>query len=478
MHCNHSNLISQAWFLLLSTLISPVSLSALDQNPPNIVIIFTDDQGYQDLGVFGADGFETPNIDRLASDGGKYTHWYAAQGVCSASRTALLTGCYPNRIGIHGALGPGNQHGINSSETTLAELVKQKGYKTAIFGKWHLGHHPEFLPTRHGFDEFFGIPYSNDMWPKHPTNPDAYPPLPLFANEEVIETLEDQTDLTTRLTERAVDFIHRNKDNPFFLYVPHPQPHVPLFVSDKFKGKSERGLYGDVIMELDWSVGQIMKALDETGVADNTWIIYTSDNGPWLSYGDHSGSALPLREGKGTAWEGGVREPCVMRFPGRIPAGFVCDTPMMTIDILPTVAGLIEAELPCHPVDGLDVWSVLTNQPNASNPHTAYYFYYKMNELHAVLSGKWKLYFPHSYRTMKGRPGGTGGIPNPYQQARTGLELYHLGDDISETNNVADKYPQIVKRLSRLGEIARNELGDTLTGRTGSGVREPGRIRK
>ena len=449
-----------------------------EERLPNVVVVFTDDQGYQDLGVFGAEGFETPNIDKLAQEGGQYTHWYAAQGVCSASRTALLTGCYPNRIGIHGALGPNSRHGINTNEMTMAELVKQKGYKTAIFGKWHLGHHPEFLPTRHGFDEFFGIPYSNDMWPKHPTNPDGYPPLPLFENEKIIETLEDQSSLTTRITEKAVDFIHRNQDNPFFLYVPHPQPHVPLFVSDKFKGKSERGLYGDVIMELDWSVGEIMKALRETGVEENTWVIYTSDNGPWLSYGDHSGSALPLREGKGTAWEGGVREPCVMKFPNRIPAGYVCETPMMTIDLLPTLAHIIGAKLPCHEIDGLNVWNVLTDQPNAANPHTAYYFYYKTNELHAVLSGKWKMYFPHAYRTMNGRPGGTGGIPASYQQAKTGLELYNLSADISETNDVADQHPQLVQRLTRLGELAREDLGDSLTTRQGSGVREPGRINR
>ena len=264
--------------------------------PPNVVLIFTDDQGYQDVGVFGSPDIETPNLDKMAKDGVQLTSYYSAQAVCSASRAGMLTGCYPNRIGIHNALGPGNTHGINTSETTLAEMLKDNGYKTAIFGKWHLGHHPEFMPNKHGFDEYFGIPYSNDMWPLHPQQGPIFnfPDLPLHENEMVIDTLTEQSQLTTQITERSVDFINRNKYNPFFLYVPHPQPHVPLFVSDKFKGKSKRGLYGDVIMEIDWSVGQIIDALKKNGLEDNTIVIFTSDNGPWLSYGNHAGSALPF----------------------------------------------------------------------------------------------------------------------------------------------------------------------------------------
>lgn len=278
-----------------------------EERLPNIVLIFTDDQGYQDVGVFGSPNIKTPNLDQMAVDGVKMTHYYAAQAVCSASRAGILTGCYPNRIGIHNALGPNNTHGINAAETTLAEMLKEKGYATAIYGKWHLGHHKKFLPTRHGFDEWFGIPYSNDMWPNHPQQGIFFnfPDLPLYENETVIDTLEEQSQLTTQITERSVDFIKRNKDNPFFLYVPHPQPHVPLFVSDKFKGKSEGGLYGDVIMEIDWSVGQIVKALKDNGLEDDTMVIFTSDNGPWLSYGNHAGSALPFGKERVQLGKGG-----------------------------------------------------------------------------------------------------------------------------------------------------------------------------
>ena len=270
--------------------------SEKEELQPNLVLIFTDDQGYQDLGVFGSPDIVTPHLDQMAADGVQLTHYYSAQAVCSASRAGILTGCYPNRIGIHNALGPGNTHGINAAETTMAEMLKAKGYQTAIFGKWHLGHHDQFLPTRHGFDEWFGIPYSNDMWPFHPQQGPVFnfPDLPLYENETIIDTLMEQSQLTTQITERSVDFIHRNKDKPFFLYVPHPQPHVPLFVSEKFKGKSARGLYGDVIMEIDWSVGQILEALKQNGLEENTIVIFTSDNGPWLSYRLGRGSTRAL----------------------------------------------------------------------------------------------------------------------------------------------------------------------------------------
>ena len=313
--------LSATTCLVVSLFFSEAAFSAADDRPPNVVIVFTDDQGYADVGVFGAEGFETPHLDKMAAEGRMFTHWHAAQPVCSASRTALLTGCYPNRLGIHGALGPGSRHGINESETTLAEICKQKGYATAIFGKWHLGDHKKFLPTQHGFDEYFGIPYSNDMWPQHPTSKN-FPPLPIFDGEKrlTIADEQDQRMMTTWLTTKAVDFINRNRKKPFFLYVPHPQPHVPLYVSERFAGKTKRGIYGDVIAEIDWSVGEILNAIKTNGLDDNTLVIFTSDNGPWLSYGTHSGKATPLREGKGTAWEGGVREPCIMRWPGKIPA--------------------------------------------------------------------------------------------------------------------------------------------------------------
>lgn len=450
---------------------------------PNIVIVFTDDQGYGDVGVFGAKGFTTPNLDRLASEGCKFTNFHVPQPVCSASRAGLLTGCYPNRIGIHGALGPGANHGISDSEMTLAQLLKQKGYATGMAGKWHLGRPAQFLPVHHGFDEYFGLPYSNDMWPLHPeAKPGTYPPLPLIEGDQVIKlglTHEDQEQLTTQYTERAVKFIERNHDRPFFFYLAHSMPHVPLHVSDKFRGKSKQGLYGDVIMEIDWSVGEVMKALKKFNLEDNTWIIFTCDNGPWLSYGNHAGSAGPLREGKGSCWEGGTREPCIMRWPGKIPRGKTSDAMFMTIDLLPTIAQLVDAKLPGHKVDGLDVWPLISGRRSAKNPHEAYFSYYENNQLQAVTSGdgQWKLQLPHAYRTLGGRPGGTNGIPAKYEQRKLEApELYHLKRDIGESRDVAAANPKIVQRLLALADAARADLGDTLTGRKGSGVREPGRV--
>ncbi len=335
--------------------------------PPNVVIIFCDDAGYADIGPFGAEGYQTPNLDRMAREGRLFTDFYSAQAVCSASRAGLLTGCYPNRIGIRGALGPHSKVGINPDETTLAEVLKTRGYATAIFGKWHLGDAPEFLPTRHGFDEYFGLPYSNDMWPKHPTSR-SYPDLPLFSGTSVVERNPDQSQLTTWYTEHAVRFIESNRDRPFFLYVPHNMPHVPLFVSEKFAGQSSRGLYGDVMMEIDWSVGQILDSLKRNGLDEKTLVVFTSDNGPWLVYGDHAGRTGGLREGKGTSFEGGQREPCIMRWPGHIPAGTVCHEPAMTIDLLPTIARLVGAEVPPN-IDGLDIRPLIFGEPGAKSPH-------------------------------------------------------------------------------------------------------------
>ena len=461
-----------------------VSLSAKnDTNPPNVVVIFMDDMAYADIGPFGAKNFPTPHLDRMAREGRKFTDFYVTQAVCSASRAGLLTGCYNVRVGILGALGPKSTHGINSKEMTLAELCKQRGYATACFGKWHLGHHQKFLPLQHGFDEYFGIPYSNDMWPYHPgvrhlpmaERLKKWPHLPLIEGNLVINpkvTGKDQEQITTQLTERSVRFIEKNKDKPFFLYVPHPMVHVPLYVSDKFKGKSKAGLFGDVMMEVDWSVGQILKTLRKHKLDKNTLVIFTSDNGPWLSYGDHAGSAGPLREGKGTMFDGGCRESALMWWPGTIPAGSECTTPAMTIDLLPTVAELIGARLPKHPIDGKSIVKLLKGTSDTS-PHEAYYFYYG-RQLQAIRMGNWKLHFPHGYRTMAGRPGGTGGIPTRYSQAKIGLALFDMEKDIGETTDVKAKHPDIVKQLQALGDKMRNELGDN--GRTGSGVRPPGQL--
>ncbi|MEM9017525.1 MAG: sulfatase [Verrucomicrobiota bacterium] len=458
-------------------LLSTISLRA-DERTPNVVIIFTDDQGYGDVGVYGAEGYETPHLDRIAAEGRKFTRWYAAQAVCSASRTGLLTGCYPNRLGMHGALGPGSRHGINPEETTLPEVFKSVGYATAMFGKWHLGDHEKFLPTNHGFDEYFGIPYSNDMWPEHPTAGDRFPPLPLIEGTEWLRHADehDQKMMTTWLTNRAVDFINRNRTNPFFLYVAHPQPHVPLYVSDRFAGTTENGIYGDVIAEIDWSVGEILNAVTTNGLDEDTLLIFTSDNGPWLSYGTHAGSSGPLREGKGTSWEGGYREPCLMRWPGTIPAGTVCEEPGMNIDLLPTIAGLIGAELPEKEIDGLDILPLLVGEEGATNPHKAYWVYYKQNELQAVMSGGWKLILPHTYRTLDGKPGGDGGTPVPYTNLKSGLELYNLSDDVGETENLADIHPEKIKEMMKYVEAARAELGDRLVKIDGADSREPGRL--
>ncbi|MBT8205316.1 MAG: sulfatase, partial [Eudoraea sp.] len=397
---------------------------------------------------------------------------------CSASRAGLLTGCYPNRLGVHGAFMPNSKQGLNLSETTLAEMLKAIDYKTGIFGKWHLGDHPDFMPNNQGFDTYFGIPYSNDMWPLHPQQGPIFDfdPLPVFENETIIDTLTDQSLLTTQITERSVDFIQKNKDNPFLLYIAHPQPHVPLYVSDKFKGKSERGLYGDVIMEIDWSVGQVLATLKETGLDDNTIVIFTSDNGPWLSYGDHAGCAYPLREGKGTALEGGQREPCIIRYPDKLKAGRVIDVPMMAIDILPTIAHITGAELPANKIDGKNVWDIWTGKSNSS-PHEAYYFYYHVNELHGIRYGKWKLYFPHRYRTLNGKEGGRSGLPVEYEYNTIDqIELYDLSTDISETKDVAAENPEVVAKIKSLGDKIRAELGDALTDQVGTGSRPIGII--
>jgi arylsulfatase len=455
---------------------------------PNVVIIFTDDQGYADVGCYGAQGFTTPHLDRMAEEGMRFTSFYVSQAVCSASRASLLTGCYAERVSIRGALMPWSENGLHSDEETIAELLKKKGYRTAIFGKWHLGHHKEFLPLRQGFDEYFGLPYSNDMWPVDYSGrpltdenlgekPEKlfYPVLPLIDGDEKVAeilSLDDQATLTTQYTERAVHFIDSNKDRPFFLYVPHSMAHVPLGVSDKFKGKSSQGMYGDVIMEIDWSVGEILKALESHDLEDDTLVIFASDNGPWINYGNHAGSAFPLREAKGTAWEGGVRVPCIMRWPGRIPAGATCDKMASTIDILPTLAAIVSAPLPKNWIDGINILPLMEGIEDA-NPRDHYFFYYG-RALCAVRKGKWKLYFPHGFNSYSGVVPGADGYPGPYNFAETGLELYDLERDIGETLDVAAQNPDVVRELQALAEKARDDLGDSLMAQTGKNIRPAG----
>ncbi len=474
--------------LLLSFLCAGPREASSNEPKPNIIIVFTDDQGYADVGVFGAKGFKTPHIDRMAEEGIRFTDFYVAQPVCSASRAALLTGCYPNRVGITGALGPRGKVGLHEDETTLAELCRARGYATAVFGKWHLGHRAPFLPSRHGFDEFYGIPYSNDMWPLHPAyarlpkgaakRKQGYPDLPLYEGDKVVDAEvsgEDQARFTSAFTERAVAFIEKHKERPFFLYVAHPMPHVPLFASKDCVGKSEQGLYGDVIQEIDKGVGTILATLHKHGLDEKTLVIFTSDNGPWLSYGNHAGSTGPLREGKGTTWDGGVRVPCVARWPGKISAGRVCREPAMTIDVFPTVAKLIGAKLPERKIDGKDIGPLLLGKPGATSPQEAYFFYYRKNDLEAMRAGRWKLHFPHGYRTMIGRELGRDGSPGKYDHKKTGLELYDLETDVGETKDVAAERPEVVKRLQALADRMRADLGDRLTKTEGTGRRDPGR---
>ena len=478
----HSRIIRTV-ALLLAAAHFTTSIAAADRLP-NIVIIFIDDMGYADIGPFGAEGYKTPHLDRMAKEGRIFTDFYVTQAVCSASRAGLLTGCYNVRVGIGGALGPKSTIGINADEVTIAEICKQKDYATACYGKWHLGHHKQFLPMQHGFDDYFGLPYSNDMWPYHPgvlklpmeERLKKWPHLPLIDGNRTINpqvTATDQEQLTTQYTEKAVQFIDDHKDKPFLVYLPHSMVHVPLYVSDKFKGKSSQGLFGDVMMEVDWSVGQILDTIRKHDLQNDTLVIFTADNGPWLSYGDHCGSAGPLREGKGTMFDGGCRESCVMWWPGKIPADTSCSVPAMTIDILPTIAELIGTELPDHTIDGRNIWPLMAGKDGATSPHNAYFMYYG-KQLQAVRSGKWKLHFPHGYRTMAGQPGGTGGIPTAYSQARIGLELFDLEADIGETTDVANSHPEIVDHLSQLADVMRKDLGDNNV--RGAGIRPAGRL--
>jgi len=452
---------------------------------PNIIIIFTDDQGYADLGCYGATDFETPNIDRMADEGMRFTSFYVSEAVCSASRSSLLTGCYAQRVGIRGALSPFAMTGLNKEEVTIASMLKEQGYATCMVGKWHLGSRPEFYPLNYGFDEYLGIPYSNDMWPVGYDGirldegfKSIYPELPLIENDSVVrtfKTLEEQNLITKTYTERAVDFIHRNPDKPFFLYLAHSMVHVPLAVDDKFRGSSEQGMYGDVMQEIDWSVGEIRKALEENELTENTLIIYTSDNGPWLNFGNHGGSALPLREGKGNAWEGGVRVPCIMYYPNLIPAGEVTSRMASTIDILPSIAHLTGAALPKNEIDGVNIISILEGDTEAS-PRDEFIYYYD-GGLCAVRRGDWKLVLPHKYRSYEGVQPGRDGMPGPYARGKAGLELYNLKTDIGESTDVAKDHPSIVEQMLAFADSVRLALGDRTTGTRGNTNRSPGRIR-
>ena len=449
------------------------SFSSTLETKINFIVIFMDDMGYGDLGCTGTIGYKTPNIDKLANEGMRFTRFYSAQAVSGASRAGLLTGCYPNRICMVGAPGPNSKTGINEDEETIAEVLKKKNYSTAIFGKWHLGDNKKFLPLQHGFDEYYGIPYSNDMWPYHPTA--KFPDLPLIEGNEIIEYNPDQTKFTTDFTNRALNFIDKNKNKPFFLYLAHPMPHVPLFVSSKFKGKSQQGLYGDVIMEIDWSVGEIMKKLKTEGLEENTLIVVTSDNGPWLNYGNHAGNTAGLREGKGTSFEGGQRVPCIMRWKGVIPSGKICNKLSSAIDLLPTFAKIANAPLPKNKIDGVNLLPLLKGEDCI--PRKDFYYYYNRNSLEAVTDGEFKLVFPHKHRSYENLlPGENGepGLTNTVEIKE--MLLFDLRRDPGERYNVIEKYPEIVKSLMKIAEAAKKDLGDDLTGVIGENVRKCGTI--
>jgi arylsulfatase A-like enzyme len=463
------------------------------QCTPNIVLILMDDMGYGDIGRTGANQYDTPNLNRLANQGMQFTWYYTPQAVSSASRAGLLTGCYPNRIGIHGALMPWASTGINSEETTIAEMLKKKGYHTGIIGKWHLGHQKEFLPLQHGFDEFYGLPYSNDMWPvdydgipiagKDTTSPKMrFPILPLIdGNEKTgeVRTLSDQDKLTSSYTERAVKFIEEHRNDHFFLYFPQSMVHVPLGVSDKFKGKSKQGMYGDVMMEVDWSVGEIMKILDKTGLDKNTLIIFTSDNGPWLNFGNHAGTTGGLKEGKGSTWEGGQRVPCIMRWPGVIPGGEICNKLSGAIDILPTLSAITGAPLPEKKIDGVSILPLLLGEKEAMPRHN-FLYYYQKNSLEAVQTDYWKLVLPHkSYQVYRFHKPGRDGWPGPVgTDSVVSSQLYDLRRDPGEWYDVSESYPEKVKELEALAEEARRDLGDDITGNPGTNRRKPGMSNK
>lgn len=444
---------------------------------PNILLIITDDQGYGDLSSFGAQDIHTPSIDALGEEGSKYTRFYVPQSQCTPSRAGLMTGCYPNRVGVDWVFLPHSTTGLNPEEETIADILKPVGYTSAYFGKWHLGHHAEFLPTNQGFDEYFGIPYSNDMWPLNPRKDYTFPPLPLIENTTAIDTVDEeiQKNMTRLLTQKTISFIKRNKSQPFFAVLSHPMPHVPLYVSDQFNGKSKRGLYGDVMMELDWSTGEIMKTIKELGLGENTMVLFMSDNGPWIAYGNHGGATGGLKEGKETSFEGGISSPLLIRYPAKIPAGKTIDTPINAIDLLPTLAHLAKAKLPSKKIDGKNIIAQLTGT-SENMAHDAYYFYMNKNQLEAVMTERWKLILPHSFNSLNGKQGERDGALAVYEKISVGLGLYDLINDRNETQNVANNHPKIVEQLMIKADSIRQILGDKIADIQGSEVRPLGEI--
>lgn len=484
----HSSLaaLKLALLVVLAFVASPARAAT---RPPNIVLIVADDLGYSDLGCYGARGFTTPNLDRMAAGGIRFTNFIVAQAVCTASRTALMSGCYPNRLGLSGALNHTSTNGLSPEEDLLPKLLKMRGYATAAFGKWHLGHQPKFMPTRQGFDVFAGIPYSNDNGPLHPSVR-GIPSLPWYENEAVTELDPDQSKFTSRITERAIGFMTENRSRPFFLYLPHVMPHVPIAASQAFRGTSKAGLYGDTVQELDASIGRLLATLSDLGLERDTLVVFMSDNGPFLSYGDHAGTARPFREGKLTAFEGGVRVPFLAYWPGTIPAGRTSGQFITGLDLLPSLATITGCDKPKSKIDGLDLSAVLLGKPGAKERGS--FLYYSGRELHAVREGRWKLHMDHDFITVNGPPG-TGGKPanwanmkptaieesgvrgiasrHGYRIEKLASSLYDLASDQGEIRDVSSGHPDIVQRLTKLANAARADLGDSLTGAVGANLR-------
>ena len=471
------------WVVFSSGIRTGIAQETSTQRPPNIVILFMDDMGYGDLETYGGIRYKTPYSNQLAANGMRFTSFYVPEAACSASRAAILTGCYPNRIGVPPVFSPNSPTGLPLEEKTIAELLKKRGYKTAMYGKWHLGDHKKYLPLQQGFDSFLGIPYSADMWPvdydgTKITDPNnrriKYPPLPLIKNNSVvdtIETLEDQSMLTSLFTTKACSFMEEHRSTPFFLYMAYTMPHVPIAASPKFKGKSGAGVFGDVMEELDWSVGQINKKIKDLGLSKNTIVILTSDNGPWLNYGNHAGNTGGLREGKGTSWEGGVRVPAIIKWEGHIPRGTVCNEISSTIDLLPTIVKICGAELPTRKIDGVDISPLLLQRELPAPPRNSFAYYYHHNDLEAVRGKNWKLVFPHIYRTYKKNPPGWDGWPGAQPNDTTDLALFDLQIDPGETLDLKNKFPAKVDSLRILAEKYRKDMGDHLTAKPGPGRR-------
>ena len=460
--------------LLLSPFCTFHISMAQDASKPNIILIMADDLGWGDVGFNGNTRIQTPCLDRLSSEGVIFDQFYSSAPLSSPTRASVLTGRNAYRMGVFAP----NVGILRPEEKTLPKLLKEKGYTTGHFGKWHLGSQKEFLPLQNGFDEYYGLPYSNDMWPFHPQQGEVFnfPDLPTYDGNEIIGYNTDQTRLTTDYTTRSVNFIKKNKNKPFFLYLAHNMPHVPLAVSDKFKGKSEQGLYGDVMMEIDWSVGEIFKTLRELGLEDNTLVILTSDNGPWTNYGNHAGSAGGLREAKATTFDGGNRVPCIMYWKGKTLPGTTCNKLASNIDLLPTFAEITQAPLPPRKIDGVSILPLIEGKKDA-NPRESFVYYYRKNDLEAVTDGMFKLVFPHKYVTYGAYEPGNDGQPGKLTNLEIMKpEMYDLRRDPGERYNVITQYPEEAAKLMKIADQKRHELGDDLTRMKGTERREPGLV--